>query len=498
MDFMNKRVVSKFFSLVWVVWLIAAAGFCVNLAGCDDEEKEPHKPPVVVEEVGKAEYWLTTGNRSQLLSKQSDISITKLLSNNQPVITIDATQTFQEIEGFGAALTGSSAYLINKKLSAAQRQTLIKDLFDPSTGIGISALRLTIGASDFSLSDFTYDDMPSGQTDPDLLQFSIAEEQTDLLPVLKLINTAAPSLTVIASPWTAPAWMKTNGNLYGGSLKAEAYEPYANYFVKYIDAMKAEGITIDAVTIQNEPLHTTTYPTMSMTAEEQRDFINNNLGPAFSENSIDAKIIIYDHNWDNTQYAITILNDAAAKQYVSGSAFHAYAGSVSAMSTVHNVHPDKGLYFTEISGGEWATDFSSNLQWNMDNIFIGTMKNWSKTALLWNLALDENFGPTNNGCTNCRGVVTINSSTGAVTKNVEYYSIGHFAKFVRNGAVRISSTASTGIPGVNFVSFLNTDGKRVIVLSNAGAENQSIVVMEGEKQFKVSLPGASVSTIVWQ
>jgi glucosylceramidase len=494
----NHIVAGKVHLVVWVVWIVAVAGFVMNLAGCDNGTDEPtHKPPVVVDEVGKAQYWLTTGDQSQLLTRQSDISVTELTTVNVPVITIDADQTFQEIEGFGAALTGSSAYLINKELSSAQRETLIKELFDPAIGIGISALRLTIGASDFSLKDFTYDDVPEGETDFDLEHFSIAEEQMDLLPVLKSINDMAPSLTIISSPWTAPAWMKTNGDLHGGGLKTEAYEAYANYFLKYIQAMDNEGIEIDAITIQNEPLHTAGYPSMSMTSDEQKNFIMNNLGPLFTSNSIDTKVILYDHNWDNTQYAISIMNDAAAKQYVAGSAFHAYGGSVSAMSTVHNAHPDKDLYFTEISGGDWATDFSANLQWNMMNIFIGTTKNWSKTALLWNLALDENFGPTNNGCSNCRGVVTISTSTGAITKNVEYYSIGHFSKFVRNGAVRISSTPTSSVPNVDFVAFKNTDDKRVIVFSNAGSSSQSVVVKDGEKQFKVSLPASSVATILW-
>jgi glucosylceramidase len=482
----------------WVVRVVAAAGVILSLAGCDDGKEPTHKPPVVVEEIGKAQFWLTTGDRTQLLSKQSDISITAATSTTLPIITIDANQTYQQMEGFGAALTGSSAFLLNTKMTATQRQTLIRDLFDPSIGIGINALRLTIGASDFSLKDFTYNDIPEGQTDYDLEFFSMAEEEADLLPVLKSINTTANSLTIIGSPWTAPPWMKTNGSYYGGSLKPEAYDVYSRYFLKYIQRMESEGIDIDAITIQNEPLHTTNYPTMSMTSTEQANFIKSNLGPLFAANSVDTDIIVYDHNWDNTQYAISILNDATAQQYVAGSAFHAYGGSVSAMTTVHNAHPDKGLYFTEISGGEWATNFSDNLQWNMANIFIGTTKNWSKTVLLWNLALDQNFGPTNNGCANCRGVVTINSSSGAVTKNVEYYSIGHFSKFVHNGAFRIGSTISSAVSNVDFVAFNNSDDERVIVLSNSGADGKSVIVKDGEKQFTVVLPGKSVATVVWE
>ena len=481
-----------------LVWLVTLSGMILILESCSSKENDPQPPPpVTVKEIGKAQNWLTTGNKASLLAKQTDVSITEHSQTTFPIITIDATTTLQEIEGFGAALTGSAAYVINQKMSQSQRQVLLQELFNPESGIGITALRLTIGSSDFSLTDFTYNDMPAGQTDYPLANFSIAVEQTDLLPVLKSINTISPSLTIIASPWSPPAWMKTNDHLHGGSLKADVYSSYANYFLKYIQAMNGEGIDIDAITIQNEPLHQASYPSMGMSAEEQKNFIKNNLGPLFQRAAVDTKIIIYDHNWDNTQYAISILNDPAANAYVAGSAFHAYGGDVSAMSVVRNAHPDKGLYFTEISGGEWATDFSSNLQWNMANIFIGTTKNWSKTALLWNLALDENFGPQNNGCSDCRGVVTINSSTGAVTRNVEYYAIGHFSKFIRNGAHRVQSSTSAGIPNVDFVAFKNPDGSVVIVLSNTAAEPRTVTVRESQAQINVSLPAESVATITW-
>jgi glucosylceramidase len=292
--------------------------------------------------------------------------------------------------------------------------------------------------------------------------------------------------------------MKTNESLKGGSLRTDCYEVYADYFVKYIRAFEAEGIVIDAITPQNEPLYSTAgYPCMSMTATEQRDFIKNDLGPAFQAEGIDTKIVAYDHNWDHPEYATTILNDAAAKQFVAGSAFHAYAGDVSAMTTVHTAYPDKGLYFTEISGGEWAKDFSANLQWNMSSIFIGTVKNWSKTALLWNLALDQNFGPKNNGCTDCHGVVMINSLNGIVTKNVEYYSIGHFSKFIRPGAHRITSSISTTVSGLDHVAFVNANDGKVLVVANDNTIPKSFTVKEGERQFNYTIPAKAVVTIVW-
>jgi glucosylceramidase len=470
------------------------------LCSCDSEPGSSAPPPPSATVIGKASAWLTTGDKGRLLNKESDVSITVPLATAVPVITINATEQLQEMEGFGAALTGSSAYLI-RKLPSGQRTALIQELFDPQAGIGISYLRVTMGASDFSLEDYTYNDLPSGETDFDLSEFSIAKDD-DVIAVLKLILAVNPNIKIMGTPWSPPAWMKTNGSLkhvqgQANKLKSECYEVYAKYFVKYIQAYAAEGIMIDAVTPQNEPLYSTaSYPCLSMEATEQISFIKNHLGPAFEAAGINTKIIAYDHNWDNTNYAISVLNDDDANKYIAGSAFHAYAGDVSAMSVVHNAHPDKGLYFTEISGGEWATDFSENLQWNMNNIFIGTAKNWSKTALMWNLALDENFGPTNNGCSDCRGVITISGT--AVSRNVEYYSIGHFSKFVGAGAHRIASSTSATIGNADHVAFRNTDGSFVLVVNNNDSGIKSFSVKQGNAQFTYSISGKSVVTITWK
>jgi glucosylceramidase len=477
---------------------LALTSIILLTMACGDEEAPKVGPPKQPQEIGKAQAWITSGDRSKLLAQQVDISVTEMTETSYPTSEVDATQKLQEIEGFGAALTGSSAYLINN-LSAGQRLALLEDLFDPEQGIGITYLRMTIGASDFSLEDYTYNDIPPGETDFDLQHFSIEEDKEDIIPVFKQITDVAPDIKIMGSPWSPPAWMKTNGSMIGGKLKPEAYDVYARYFVKYIEAYAAEGVTIDAVTPQNEPLHfTASYPCLNMPAVDQLNFIKNNLGPEFATAGLATKIIVYDHNWDNTEYPISILNDAEARQYVAGSAFHAYGGNVSAMSVVHNAHPDKGLYFTEISGGEWATNFSDNLQWNMANIFIGTIKNWSKTALLWNLALNQNHGPTNDGCQDCRGVVTIHSATGEVTRNVEYYSIGHFSKFIRPGAFRIASTPFEPSTGLEHVAFVNVDGSKVLVVSNAATTSQSFVVKWDEAQISYSIPATSVATLVWE
>jgi glucosylceramidase len=262
--------------------------------------------------------------------------------------------------------------------------------------------------------------------------------------------------------------------------------------------MKNQGITIGAVTPQNEPLFSTAgYPCMEMQPGDQANFIKNHLGPKFQAAGISTKIIIYDHNWDNTNYAISILNDGAAKQFIDGSAFHGYGGDVTAMSTVHAAHPDRSLYFTEISGGTWATNFSDNLMWNMKNIFIGSTQNWSKCALLWNLALDENGGPHANNYSTCRGVVTVNASSGQVKFNEEYYSIAHFSKFVRPGAFRLPLNITPGLNNVGVVAFKNTDGSKSMVVCNYGNVTTSFAVQQGVKNFTCDIPEKSVVSIVW-
>lgn len=469
----------------------------IVLAGCSEDEPVYLPPDPPMDSVGDATVWVTSGNRNRLLHQESDIIIYEGEETALPYISIEFEDLLQEMEGFGAALTGSSAWLINRQMSNAQGQQLLIDLFHPENGIGISYLRLPMGASDFSLSNYTYNDLLPGQSDPELELFSIANDRQDIIPVLKRIIEINPGIKIMGSPWSAPAWMKTSGSLMGGSLKPEWYDTYALYFVKFINAYADEGITIDAITVQNEPLHETSgYPSMRMEADEQNVFIRDHLGPLFNEQNINTKIIVYDHNWDRPDYPVLILDDPVTRNYVAGSAFHAYAGNVSAMSQVHALHPDKGLYFTEISGGGWATDFSDNLKWNMSNIFIGTANNWSKNALLWNLALDQNHGPTNGGCQNCRGVVTIMPG-GSVVKNEEFYATAHMSKFVKPGAHRAVSTSFASSDNLESVAFLNPDGTRVLVVLNNNNSQKSFAVKFDDLMFEYRLEGNAVATIIW-
>ena len=468
------------------------------LTGCSEDQPVylPPEPPATG--VGEASAWVTTGNRNRLLHQETDIIIFEGQQTDLPSTSLDFDDLLQEMDGFGAALTGSSAWLINRQMSNAQSQQLLTELFHQTNGIGVSYLRLPMGSSDFSLSNYTYNDLLPGQSDPELEFFSIAPDQQDIIPVLKRILDINAEIKIMGSPWSAPAWMKTNGSLMGGKLKEEWYDTYALYFVKFIQAYAQEGITIDAITIQNEPLHETSgYPTMRMEAHEQNLFIREHLGPLFNQYGITARIIIYDHNWDRPDYPILILDDPVTRNYVAGSAFHAYAGSVSAMSQVHATHPDKGLYFTEISGGGWATDFSDNLKWKMSNIFIGTANHWSKNALLWNLALDENDGPTNGGCQNCRGVVTILPG-GNVERNEEYYALAHMSKFVQPGARRAESTGFPSSDNLESVAFVNPDDSKVLVVLNSNNSQKSFAVKFDDKFFEYRIDGNAVATILWQ
>jgi len=435
--------------------------------------------------------WLTKPDKSVLLQKQN-VGLNFTVSTNQyPTINVDTTTTYQVMDGFGYALTGGSAYLINN-LTSVTRDALLKEMFLlDDNSIGVSYLRISIGASDLSLSVFSYDDMPSGQTDVNLTNFSLAPDRVDLIPVLKSVLQLNPKIKILGSPWSPPVWMKSNKSSVGGSLLPEYYDVYARYLVRYITEMKAEGIPIDAITIQNEPLYGGNNPSMVMQATEQRDFIKNNLGPAFKTAGITTKIILYDHNCDVPNYPISILDDPDAAQYVDGSAFHLYGGDISALTTVHNAHPDKNLYFTEQYVGG-PGEFSGNIKWHVQNLIIGATRNWSKNVIEWNLASDPSYDPhTPGGCSTCEGALTISSG---YTRNVSYYIIAHASKFVPAGSVRISSVLQTNLPNV---AFKTPDGRKVLIVLNNGSTTQTFNIGFKNRVALTSLGSGSVATYVW-
>jgi len=443
------------------------------------------------ETTGDVSFWLTKGDQSALLAKQNTVINFTDTANHNPVIEVNEKETYQTIDGFGYTLTGGSASLING-LPEAEKDALLKELFSPEgKGIGSNYLRISIGASDLSADTFTYNELPAGETDVKQDKFSIKKEMTDLVPILKKIVAINPDIKILGSPWTAPTWMKDNKSFKGGSLKPEYYQSYAHYFVKYIKAMKEQGITIDAITIQNEPLHPGNVPSMYMEALDQAKFIKTALGPVFQAEGIKTKIILYDHNADKPEYPISILDDPEAKKYVNGSAFHLYGGTIDALSKVHDAHPDKHLYFTE----QWVGgpgNFAEDLKWHTATLVIGATRNWSRNVLEWNLAADPEYKPhTDGGCVTCLGAITIGDK---VTRNVAYYVIGHASKFVPQNSVRIASNNLSDLPNV---AFKTPDGKKVLIVTNNSATDQSFNIKDNGKIAVTALPAGAVGTFVW-
>lgn len=478
-----------------IVTLIGLCSLILMQYNCSSSDNGGKTDPTTPVDPGTGtndvDFYLTTGDQAARLAKQSGVLSFTTVANSYNNIEVNESSTYQTVAGFGYTLTGGSVQTINT-LTAARKQELLQDLFNTTTGIGISYLRLSIGASDLNSAPFTYDDMPAGQTDTTLANFSISPDAA-LVSMLKDILAINPNIKIIAAPWSAPVWMKDNGNFKNGSLKPEYYGVYAQYFVKYIKAMQAEGISITAVTPQNEPLNPYNTPSLVMTAPQQATFIKNNLGPAFETAGITTKIVVYDHNCDVPTYATSILGDAAANKYVDGSAFHLYAGDISALSTVHNAYPNKNLYFTEqytAAGGSFAGD----LKWHVKNVVIGSMRNWSINAMEWNLAANSTNDPhTDGGCSDCKGAITIASSD-SYSKNVAYYIIAHASKFVPAGSVRIASTETAGL---STVAFKTPEGKHVLIVENDNTFSLTFNVKYNDKWVVTKLDGGAVGTYTW-
>ncbi len=471
---------------------ITALTFSCSSSGSGDGDTDPTTPTTPTNPgTNEVDFWLTTSSESAKLAKQNTVLAFGTTANSNPDILVDPTQTFQTVDGFGYTLTGGSAAVISN-LNATRRQELLQELFNPETGIGISYLRISIGASDMNESAYTYDDLPSGQTDASLSNFSISND-TQLTTLIQSILAINPNIKILATPWSAPVWMKTNNSFVGGSLKPEYYSTYAQYFVKYIQAMQSLGININAITPQNEPLNPYNNPSMVMEAVSQADFIKNNLGPAFQTAGLNTKIIAYDHNCDVYQYPITVLNDAGARPFVDGSAFHLYAGDISALSIVHNAYPDKNVYFTEQYTSSTGS-FGGDLKWHIKNVIIGSMRNWSRNALEWNLATDGNYGPhTDGGCTVCKAAVTV-IGTDNYQRNVSYYIIAHASKFVPAGSVRVGSNIAGNL---STVAFKRPDGKMVLIAENDGTAVQSFNIKYNNRWVTTILDAGAVGTYVW-
>ncbi|CAF3044339.1 unnamed protein product [Rotaria sp. Silwood2] len=359
----------------------------------------------------------------------------------------------------------------------------------------VSYLRLSIGASDLDEVVFSYNDLPSGEIDLNMTRFDLGHDRLHVIPILKEILAINPNIKLMGSPWSPPIWMKTNKNSIGGSLLSEYYDAYALYFVRYIQEMKKEGITIDAITVQNEPLHPGNNPSLLMLDFFQALFIKQSLGPAFRKHSINTKIIIYDHNADRPDYPITVLKDPEARQYIDGSAFHLYGGTIDALSFVHDQYPDKNLYFTE----QWVGspgNLKGDLVWHVKNLIVGATRNWARNVLEWNLAADPNLQPhTPGGCTLCLGALTIDKNQVLSPRNPAYYIIAHAAKFVRPNSIRIGSNIVSSLPNV---AFQRQDDKRevLIVVNENDSGKQTFQIQCNGKVYNASLNGGSVGTYI--
>jgi glucosylceramidase len=467
-----------------------------------------------------AHVWVTTPDRAELMHDRGYVPFGTTPSS-APTITVDPSRTYQTVDGFGAAITESTAEVLYSLTPAARNRAMI-DLFQPVQGIGVSALRQPMGSSDFTGGDhYTYDDVPAGQTDFDLRHFSIERDKAQVLPLLRRAIGLNPSMTIVATPWSAPAWMKTNDSLIGGRLKDDprVYAAYAQYFVKFVKAYAANGVHVDYLTLQNEPQNRKPlqYPGMDLPVDQEARLLAA-VGPALKAAGLDTEILGYDHNWSThpddvattpvgsdpeTDYPYELLDDPAA-QWLAGTAYHCYSGDPSAQTALHEAHPDKGIWFTECSGSHSATDtpeqvFRGTLTWHARTVTVGVMRNWAKSAITWNAALDPRGGPHNGGCDTCTGLVTVNDD-GTVTTNAEYYTIGHLSKFVKPGAVRIASTSfgTTGWNGeITDVAFRNRDGSTALVVHNENDAPRSFAVAVGGRTLQYTLPGGALATFTW-
>ena len=459
--------------------------------------------------------WLTTDDQQTLMAPQTPVSFAGGVSSQLPAIYISESQTGQTIEGFGASMTDSAAYLLNEVVPKSALPGVMQSLFSHSQGIGVSFLRNPMGASDIARTIYSYDDNAADSTNSSLPSFSISYDQADILPMLLAAKAINPQIKMLGTPWSPPGWMKGSGTMLGGSSQVNAqlltaqYTALANYLVKYVEAYQAAGIPVDYLTIQNEPLNVPAYyPGSYMAPANQLIILKNYVLPALAAANLSTRILVYDHNWDTPSYPETVLADAtlAASPQIAGVAWHWYGGPPGAMTTLHNIYPQLGQYVTEASGGAWVTD---EVQIDFEMI-IHSMRSWSKSYVKWSLALDQNNGPfIPKGCGDCTGLITVNSNTRAVTNTIDYYTLGHFSKFVLPGAVRVWSNNAPGLISAAFINPPRQNGvakpvpsevrdrQRVLVVYNDSGSAQTFQVVWYGMSFTYSLPSYAGATFEW-
>ncbi len=443
------------------------------------------------------EVWLTDLAAGTRLERQPDLTFDGAAETVTQTIVLDENRRYQSMIGFGASFTDSAAWLVGTRLGNVRRAHLMRELFSRDEGIALQVIRQPMGASDFAVNgNYSYDDVPAGQSDPTLAQFSVEYDDAYIVPVLKEALAVNPDITLMASPWSPPAWMKTSDSMIKGSLKPEAYGPFAQYFVRFVQAYAQRGLTVDYLTTQNEPLYQPDgYPGMLMTPDQQQVFLRDNLGPALASAGLDTRILGYDHNWDVPSYPETLYSDPQTAQYIAGTAWHCYGGNVAAQTAVHNSYPLEETHHTECSGGDWQGTDQAAFN-GVIGLVINAPRHWSRDVVLWNMALDQNNGPTNGGCLECRGVVEVQRTGNTYTKNLDYYALGHASKFVYPGAARIGSN-SYGQGNIETVAFHNPNGTKVLVAHNSGTSARTFAVRWGDRSFDYTLAAGAAVTFHW-
>ncbi len=418
----------------------------------------------------------------------------------QTVVFVNPDHTFQTFVGIGGAITDASAETF-AKLSPAKQEELLTAYYDPGKGIGYTLARTHINSCDFSSASYTYVE----EGDKDLATFNLAPDQRYRIPLIKkAIEKAGGTLPLYVSPWSPPAWMKTNNNmLRGGKLKPEFHQSWANYYVKFIKGYEAEGIPVWGLTVQNEPMATQTWESCIYTAEEERDFVKNFLGPTLHQSGLaDKKLIVWDHNRDLIiQRAQSMFNDPEARKYVWGMGFHWYedwTGGTQMFSNVRTVNetwPDINLIFTEGCNGPFA--LPQVYDWKLGERYGRSMINDFNSGTVawtdWNILLDERGGP-NHVENFCFAPIHADTRTGELIYTNSYYYIGHFAKFIRPGAKRVLCSSSRS--ALLSTAFMNPDGSLVVVVMNETANPSEYFVWINNQSVKLMARPNSISTMV--
>jgi glucosylceramidase len=430
------------------------------------------------------------------MKQMPNISFSKSTAGSPLTIKVDDTQRFQTIDGFGAAMTEGSAWLLHDQLPAATREEVMSQLFDPNRGIGLSFLRLPLGSSDLSRSHYSYDDLPEGQTDPELKFFSVSHDDADVFPIMREALKLNPAITVMATSWSPPAWMKTRPTMNGGALREDAEPAFAAYLTRSVQAFQSAGIPIKYLTVQNEPLNEThDYPGTLMLAQQSARLIGRYVGPGLQHAGLATRVLAYDHNWDHPEYAIAVLSDPTAAPFLAGSALHCYGGDVSAQDIIHQQFPRLGIWETECSGGTWQKE---NPLLATAHLLVRSTEHWAKSVLLWTIILDSDHNPHAGGCGTCRGLITVDLQAApiSITYNGDFYGLGQASKFVHPGATRIAST-SPGRDSVETVAFQNINGTIALYVINNRSQRSDFAVHWHKSEFRTSLPPNSVATYTW-